>query len=859
MRHHLKYFQMRIFVFFIAWLLPITMVQAQASPGKYQDKNASGKKMQQKANARPTSTYAQLQQYMQKTQHDLDSAKDLHPELGDVQLPGLFNTSASNRGGTSDKDDIYASYAPMPPAQNPSHHAAQLPVLNVSGIKTFAQGIMKETKMNASMRSKLDAMAKDTTLNIAGTGTFYLSLGLSPDASGYLIARGILRHPGDPYAANGLGVYYRDKNKIREALQCFFYADKLLPAHIKSPYVYTNIGWASFYYGDYNTAQKYFGEALAISSNFQPALEGQATLAYARGDTKALFQCLAKELLAMTRTAGGGGMATAVPSSAFTGVCGGAFAADVAEAGTGNANGHIFDHIGVGDNSPEQDPPPGADVTYPALFKPVFINDVAEDVMGAVAQVSSGVSKGHALVSSLRDKQKNLDAHFVGRPHTDAQGNLLYDRDYTRFLNLHGMMIELLESRVDRHIKDFEQYAAGYSQKASARFSDMVQQYNQELKACGDNAGCVETVQCKWVPLFRKEGNNFLEIGAEQWKKMYDLVINDIQWFLRNDADFVGRVHDVKCNEYLNIDREMEVRIAILSAYDSWNSVLSPLELYSTYAHLPHAKCPAVQMGIISGPDPFSKRPKHIKEYIDPNDKDITFDMLLFSITENRHATKISIGPKIGPLEIGLSYTTNKDLSTGEVKDQIYSQNNDFDHSYGASIGVSKKFVDITDVAEVEAGVKGSLEVKFNDKEQVSGYSAGSEVSASAKLGFAKLGGKASRTAQFDGDFKLIGYSNNISSNGTVGMSEGLAVNGELSHTSNYDANGAYTGGADAANVTLQNSYKQKLQKSNGNGEAESQFNEAEWQSNYFGIQANQVIEVVAGQKQITPWMMEVN
>jgi tetratricopeptide (TPR) repeat protein len=858
MRHHLKYFQMRIFVFFMTWLLPITMVQAQASSGKYQEKD-TGKKMQQQANAKPTSTYARLQQYMQKTQHDLDSAKDLHPELGDVQLPGFFNTSTSNTDGTSGKNDIYASYAPMPPAQNPSHHAAQLPVLSTAGIRTFAQDMVKGTEVNALTRSKLDAMAKDTALNIAGTGIFYLSLGLSPDASAYLIARGLLQHPGDPYAANGLGVYYRDKNKIKEALQCFFYADKLLPAHIKSPYVYTNIGWASFYYGDYNTAQRYFDKALAISGNFQPALEGQATLAYARGDTKALFQCLAKELLAMTRTAGGGNGMAVSPSSAFTGICGGVFAEDAAEAGTENANSHIFDQTGVEDNSPEQDPPPGADVTYPALFKPVFINDVAEDVMNAVAQVSAGVSQGHSVISALRDRQKSLNARFVSRPHADRQGNLVYDRDYTKFLNLHGMMIELLESRVDKHIKDFEQYAAGYSQKASARFSDMVQQYNQELKACGDNAGCIESVQCKWISRFRKEGNNFLETGAAQWEKMYDQIVKDIQWFLRNDAGFVGRVHDVKCNEYLNIDREMEVRIAILSTYDSWNSVLSPLELYGTYARLPHAKCPAVQMGVMSGPDPFSKRPKHIKEYIDPNDKDITFDMLLFSITENRHATKISIGPKIGPLEIGLSYTTNKDLSTGEVKDQIYSQNNDFDHSYGASIGVSKKFVDITDVAEVEAGVKGNLEVQFNDKGHVSGYSAGSEVSASAKLGFAKLGGKASRTAQFDGDFQLIGYSNSTSANGSAGMGEGLAVNGELSHTSNYNANGVYTGGADAVNVTLQNSYKQKLQQSNGDGGEESPFNEAEFQSNYFGIQANQVIEVVAGQKQITPWGMEAN
>jgi tetratricopeptide (TPR) repeat protein len=858
MWNDLKYFPMRIFIFFIVWLLPITMVHAQVPSKKYQDKDASREKMQQKSNTRPTSTYERLQQYIKKTQHDLDSAKKLHPELGDVQLPDFFNKSASYTSNARDKNDMYASYAPMPPGQNPSHHAAQLPALNTSGIKTLAQDMVKGTKMDASMRSKLDAMAKNSTLNIAGTGTFYLSLGFSPDGAAYLIAQGILQHPDDPYAANGLGVYYRDKDKIKEALQCFFYADKLLPAHLKSPYIYTNIGWASFYYGDYNTAQKYFDKALAISSNFQPALEGQATLAYARGDTKALFQCLAKELLSMTKTAGGGGGMAAVPSSAFTGVCGGAFAEDAARTETESSNSHIFDHIGTGDNSPEQDPPPGADVTYPALFKPVFINDIAEDVSGAVAQVSSSVSEGHRIISSLRDKQKKLDAHFVGRPHADEQGSLVYERDYTKFLNLHGMMIELLESRVDKHIKDFEKFAAGYSQEASARFSDMVQQYNHALTACGNNAGCVENVQCKWIPEFRKEGNNFLETGAEQWEKMYDLVIKDIQWFLRNDADFVGRVHDVKCNEYLNTDREMEARMAILNAYDSWSSVLSPLELYSTYARLPHAKCPTVQMGVMGGPDPFSKRPKHIKEYIDPNEKDIVFPIgILGTITENSHYTKFFIGPKIGPFKLGFTYTTNKDWFNGfNVKDQVYSQNNDFDHSYGVSAGIAYKF---GEVIELGSSVSGS--VSYNSQGKATGYTGGAEVSGSMDVTpLAKLGGKASRTYQFDSDFNIKGYTNSASGSAVLGgnapvkkgdpnkASSGFGLNGEYSVTRNYDADGHFTGGGTSAALSLQGSAT--------NSDDANQ--EMSGENNYFGIQADQVIEVVAGQKQITPWMMAI-
>lgn len=754
------------------------------------------------------------------------------------------------------------NYYPIP-VLNPTHHTGKIPLLMTSGISTLAQNILKHTTMDILLKKKLDDMAKDSTLNIAGTGTLYLSLGLSTDACGYLIAKGILKHPKDPYAANSLGVYYRDKHKLEQALQCFLYADKLLPAPKKSPYIYTNIGWASFYYGDFITAEKYFDKALSISNSFVPAMEGQATLAYTRGDTKTLFACLAKELLAMTKTAGGGGGGAAIssgPSPGFASVCGGAFSIadeEDQESNQSKSQSSPFDNIGDANNSSEQDPlpPPGTDISHPKLFKPVFINDILEGVGDAITNVNTAQESANKAIESLINKQKALNPRYTGSSYIDEHGNFVHDRDYTNFLNLHGLIILQFESKVAKDIKTFKKFSSDFNTKVSNRYTDLVEKHDKALQTCieSNDGNCAQTVWCNTVKQFHTEGNNFLEIGAEEWEKMYDKVVGDINWFLKNDAFFVSRVHDVECNKDMNYDREIEASTAVLEAYECWKDVLGPLVGFNYYA-AQKVKCPPVKtVGV--APDPFTKAPKHIKEFEDKRYcKDINFPLgILGSITENCHTTTITLGLKVGFVQLGITYSTNIDPLTGKVKDPIYSENNGFDHSIGVNAGIAYK---LTQVIEFDANLGGSL--TYDSKGKRTGANTTADVGGVLDWGaLGKIGTKASRTWQMDGDWKITGYSDNRTMSGNLGgnlekensdpnqTSRGFALSGEYSVTSNYDANGNYIGGNKSKKLSLQGS------ATNNSGNANS---EVSGQNNFFGIQSNQVIQVTAGQEVVSPW-----
>ncbi len=745
------------------------------------------------------------------------------------------------------------------PQPNISHHADKLPALTTSGVKALAQSLLKaantDPNMTVIMKDKLNAMAKSPTLNVAGTGEFYLSLGLPLNECGYIIAKGILLHPVDPYAANGLGVYYRDSNSLVHALQCFFYADKVLPKTTKSPYIYANIAWASFYYGDFPTAQTYFTKALTISSNFQPALEGNATLAYAKGDLQALYLCLAKELSASlatkTRTfsTSGGG---AGPSTAFTSTCGGM----IPEYDSDPTTNKTFDNLGTDDDSPDQDPSPGADVTFPEIFRPVFVNNL-KDVNQAMLMKTQAVNNASQIIDGLKKQQSAIDLKPWGITYFDEEGNIIHTHDYSKFLTLHGQIVQLLEQRIDWHIKkEFGGQLEKNYDNATNRFADMNQQMSTELAACGSNQGCPMEVFCKWTPKFETEGSNFLDIGSRIWGQLYDKVNNDLNWFLKNDGAIVTRVHEIDANKFINLDRELELRVAILKLYGEYiDEVLGAVTSFSmTYTTLSSQplKCELADARTIGAPDPFAKRPKHINEFPDPNCQDITFSMVVGSITDNCHTTTIATGGKMGPFQIGMKYATNKDLLTGQVKDPIYTQNNNFGSSVSANLSLSAKF---DEIFQFGSGLNGS--VTRDPQGKATSYTAGAEASGSLDNGAAGLGGKASATVQIDADGNILGYSTGSTATGSLGgnvgnaddspgSGYGVSAVGEANATSNYDANGNYTGGRNSVSVSAQGSATSNTKEPNG---------DIATQGNFLGIQENQVIQVVAGQQQQTmPW-----
>jgi tetratricopeptide (TPR) repeat protein len=871
----------KIFLFFY-FLVCAWLVQAQqVSPEMQKKIDDAQKKMQEMQNDPALQAKMQRaqklmdslnsdpknQQKMQQAQQQLDALKKDHPELSGVNIPDLSkskvtdihkilqNTNDGLKSSMANMQSIQQSIMGALPKEDLSRHASTLPILRTIDIKALAQGIVNSSTVDMMTKQNFNKLAKDTTVNVAGTGIFYLSMGLPTDASGYLIAKGVLLHPSDPYAVSGLGVYYRDANTPDRALQCFFYANKMLPDSLKSPYVYANIAWASAYYGDFSTAKTYFEKALTLSSSFQPALEGEATLAYAKGDIKALFACLAKELLAMTKTAGGGSGGGGGPSGDFTSTCGGAGATErMNDAGSGTksdpSDDHTFDGLGDDDDGPDQDPPPGGDVTYPEIFKPVFVNNI-RDVINAIDPGKRALIKGGQILGDLKNKYIGIKARFYGVSYFDEHGDLRHDRDYTKFANLHGQINMQFESRVSYHIDEFEKDFTNYFQQVKNGYIDRMNQ----IAACkNDECLCIAYNQVY------TEGNNFLNNGATLWEKMFDKVHSDMEWYLKNDAAFITRVHDPKCNEALNVTRELKIRAAILRTYGRWFDILGALEGYSALSQIT-VKCPPVKMGMMGNPDPFSKRPKHIKEFPDKNCKDIEFPIgILGTITENCQYTKFTIGPKFGSVQLGLSYTTNKDALTGQVKDPINSQNNNFDHSYSASVGVGTKFGDI-----IEVSATGTIGASYGNDGKATGYTSGIEGASAVDFGVAKLGGKASRTCQWDTDFNVTGYSNNVSESGSIGgntnnlgpnqpesapgaVAGGPSLNSEFTSISSYDANGNYIGGSRSANFTAQAS---------ATSDDKGSPTEVSGQNSIFGIQFNQVIEVVDGQKKSAPMTID--
>ena len=832
-----------------------------------------------------------VQKQMSEANAQLQAMKKDHPEIGDIKIPDLNNLNAN----MPNIDSLSASLSKQmnkaqkgmaameqfkeqfKPKANPLHHVESLATLKRASTIAFAQATLKSVspKLDIIMKGRLDKLAKDSTLNVAGTGLFYLSLGLSPrGATAYLICKGILLHPGDPYAINALGVYCRDNNDLANALKLFLYADALLPDSIKSPYIYANIGWASFYYGDFAAGKKYFDKSITISSEFMPALEGEAMIAYAKGDIKALYECLGKELMANIKSghlgnAGGGGNNNSGPSDFLTDIASIEYIQSVQDFDNqpDPTQDHSFDNYAV--EEPDDGADDGVDVSYKVEAKPIF-NVTPKTLDQAKAEAGKFLQKAVKIMAPMA---KNLTQQLSGLTPLasvttmDKFGTITFSKSYRKYVDIIAEIHQLFDRRVYWFSKKYDEEFHLFPLKENTAMQDKIMLYFKALGECAKDHDCSGLVgdasirceaalekceneaACKWYPILYGECNSDIEVSARIWNKYWDNIFNTIQWYINATNPLIRKVHDAGWNSYLNNERATYIRQAILSAYCRWAGEVMAIP-EDPFANKPMPSCPVEVRGV-NPPDPFSKKPKHIKEFADPNCKDMDFPIgILGTITENCHYTKFTIGPKIGPIQLGFTYTTNKDVFTGKVKDDIYSRNNDFDHGYGATAGIAYKF---DDVVEVDASVGGT--VNYNDKGQATGYTGSAEGGGVMDFGIAKLGGKASRTYQFDSEGNVTGYSNSVTASGSIGgnasiegsgnVATGGAGNLDYNSTSNYDASGNYIGGSNAATVSMQQSGTTNGGKSN---------NEVAGQNNIFGVQFNQVIQVVAGAKQTTPF-----
>ena len=862
-------------VFFVLILLVQTiLVKAQLTPQQQKQlQDAQAKLKQMNSDPRVQQAMQQLNKVKSDTaiankMKQANQALKDHPEAGNVALPDLNKVKvpnldsavASTNNQMKRAEDNAAQLGQlkqqMLPVANLSHQAESLAKLKKAQVLAIVQTTLNNvsSKVDVLMKSKLDKIVKDSTLNVAGTGLFYLSLDLSPkEACAYLICEGIQLHPSDPFAINALGVYYRDNNDLEKSLQLFLYADALLPDSLKSPYIYANIGWASFYYGDFGTAQKYFDKALALSDSFQPALEGEANVAFAKGDIQALFKCLAKELIALTRKNSGtgmfggdsGGSGGDGPSEPFADVVTAAAIQSVKnldEQPDPTQDKSLDNFIDESDNSASDD---GPDLTYEAESRPIFVCDPKKLPLkkGEAARYAiNAQSNMRSIAESINQRMSGLTPLTVSKQ--IDKNTITISKSYRKWVDFIAQANRLFERRIYWHREKYLDKYKPFPAKWTIRMNDLISQYAKDLSQCpctdcGDCVACHEClnrVSCQWLPVLYGECNSDIESSSRMWNDYYDDIFNTIQWYLDVTNPIVKKISDAGWNDYLNSARIAKIKVVVLTAYADWAAEVINIPI-DPYANEPLPSCP-VKMGMVSTPDPFSKKPKHIKEYPDPNcnDEDYPFGPAL-TITENCHTTKLTFGVKWGPIDIGLSYTTNKDFATGQAKDQIWADEKNFGQSFGLSVGKTWKCENVAELggATLEGGLSGGGSIQLDQNGHYAGATITVEGGAGVDVGWGKLGSKASGTWKLDSDGNYDGSSYNATVSASSDPMQEVA---KATMQSNYDKNGHYIGGTNSISVSDQQGFK--------DGKAAMKYSPG-------GIQANQIIQVVAGQVQASP------
>lgn len=194
-----------------------------------------------------------------------------------------------------------------------------------------------------------------------------------------------------------------------------------------------------------------------------------------------------------------------------------------------------------------------------------------------------------------------------------------------------------------------------------------------------------------------------------------------IQWYLDVTGPLISRVHDVGWNQYLNDVRIFYISQAVLQAYNRWATAVVAIPVPS----LVGATMPTCTIDIngIDPPDPFSKKPKKIKQFQGPcYDHDWPIGPL--DIEETCNTTKYTLGTK----NIGLFWET--------AKDPVYAQNN-FANRVGAnfkvdySLGVEDVAIGKTKLtysADVDVKAAASIWGDWNTQGQFTG--GGSDVNA---------------------------------------------------------------------------------------------------------------------------------
>lgn len=689
---------------------------------------AAMKRAQQAMNKAKSNT--QLQNQMAQRSLRLDSLKKTDPAYANMKTPDNdnmqiigFDSIGSMLNAASEQAQNYSQTTNQTvPKQDISHHAEKLAKLTSISLSSSVNNILKKLKEQFDIvtLSNLNAMVKDTGINIASLGAFMLTTGADQNATLYLICNGILKKPQNPWAVNDLGVYYRDAMDNTKALECFFYSNKLDSG--KNTAINTNIGWAAAYYGDFDASKKYFDKALAIDSNFTSANEGEAMLAYARGDFGALWKILAKEVknISYNSSAFDDGL-----SDDFATTCANAAAeteGNLDNQTTDPNDDHTFDNPNPDDGLSQDQLPSGDvdDIQY-TRYKKVFVSDPRQ-IFNSIREGALQSQKTYAEMkiynNALAQELKSLKP-LMQAPYKDDKGNLLFPNSFGKYVALLTSVEISFEKRTEWYINKLKKKLESLRKDVINRDMDMQKQYSTALLACGKLNGdskdaCVQEVECQWIPKMYTSKNNDLNEVANLWNDYYDHTVKSIQWYIDASAPFISRVHEAGWNQYLNAKRELAVRVAIIKAYGWWLDAVG--DIATPIVDIIQQKAPACPVFIPPSenpPDPFSKKPKRLKEFEGPCFH-LAMTILIAGFETDCHGDQFNIGLPPGktnplPFSLGASYS--------QTTDPTKAQNEGYSHQIGVSLGVGKS------VGIISAGVQAGGNLQFNDNWQLTGGS----------------------------------------------------------------------------------------------------------------------------------------
>jgi tetratricopeptide (TPR) repeat protein len=702
---------MKSLIIFIFFFSTANSSFAQTPAQQKQVKEAMRKAQQamQRAKENPNVKKAieEYKKQMPSIQHQIDSLKKTEEgaALGDLTMldadkqPGLpdmdklhENQQKLQQKLGKMKEGLHTSIAKDLPQLNKNANANAFALLDEKDIIQFAKGMLPKAEagmkfIDLYLKQQVDKIANDTTANAHGTGMLLMGMGFPKYAVQYLVCKGVLRSPANPWAVNDLGIIFRNEKQYKEAIQCFKYAAGFNDSFIV---IKTNLAWATAYYGDFANAKKYFDEVLKLDENFGPALEGNAMVAYQQGNTQALFAALAKQI----KRIGGGG---AGPSPEMANLCGGIMM-DEQTNNMGNKNNNLdpaknnsYDNNN-GEEGENQDPPPTAasePVNVPSLD--IIFAKNKNEVAAKCAKtkdyydlITQKIAESKNRVTSLGSNLSRL----APPPYMDDQGNQIIPYSYEKFYTLfHQVHIEF-EKRVSWVYKNFEDEIKNLTAGDASQVQSFWSGYNAELNTVKDEPSMI-AFKCKWGPKALGVCNNFFSGGSDLFANHYKKMAEQINWYISASTSFIKRVHKKDWNDYMNAIRQNDIRHAILLFHEKWlgiqNFLNGAMPLAVAY---PDVTCQTEVREIeATGPDPKNvplKKLHTYPDYCDTKEPPSGFDAGFMGYESNCDHAKIYF-------KLPLTGTA---FSSGVFAEKIFNKKfKEGDvYRYGVTLAVSSDF-----------------------------------------------------------------------------------------------------------------------------------------------------------------------